>query len=65
MCDDLPVLDEITKAERKDRERILNCVAISKGFTDWVDAYHSMHLAAQHPTPVASHETPHIERRWK
>ena len=42
MCDDLPTLDDITKAERKDREHILNCVAISKGFTDWVDAYHRL-----------------------
>jgi hypothetical protein len=42
MCDDLPTLDEITKAERKDREHILNCVAVSKGFTDWLDAYHRM-----------------------
>ena len=47
MCDDLPTLDEITKAEREDREHLLNCVAVSKGFTDWVDAYHAVRSDAR------------------
>ena len=40
MCDDLPAFDDITISERKDREHLLDCVAVQKGFTDWLDAYH-------------------------
>jgi len=53
MCDDLPTLDEITKAERKDREHILDCVAVQKGFGDWLDAYHEI----LKPRPKAAVQT--------